>query len=364
MQVRSFALGCAVATIAGASTFFGCVDLFHSTDFGTASQGPIDFCKWSESEAQSHALKSCALLSACQSPVGENAVGECLVHATFAYDCNANADLPVAGSARAFWLCMAQASSCGDVASCVYSDPPALASTSTAPACNAQATSAFTACAGASSQARVDCQKPGGNAVGESCLGVGRTCAPKQNGGEALCLGKEGVVCTQTGCNGTELDFCVDAGGGDSFDRGLDCADFGAGTCVNAEAGTSDGGDVYQGPTCAPVDAGACDPKAGIRCLGAVAVSCPNGLDLQVNCGALAPGVSCRADSTAPAWDVTSACATESPTCASDACSSDKKTLVACVRGSTIDVDCASMGLGDCTTVTTSDGPRAACAPP
>ncbi|MGH7281300.1 MAG: hypothetical protein ACRELY_07250, partial [Polyangiaceae bacterium] len=206
MRARSFALGCAVATIAGASTFFGCVDLFHSTDFGSPQKGPIDFCSWSEAEAQSNAMKSCALLAACQSPVGENETGECLVHATFAYDCSANPSLPVAGNARAFWMCMAQASSCGDVSSCIYSDPPALDSKAAAPACQSQSMSAFTACAGASSEARVDCEKPSVIAVGESCLGVGRTCAPTRSGGEALCLGEQGVECAQTGCSGTQLD--------------------------------------------------------------------------------------------------------------------------------------------------------------
>ena len=355
-------MGCAFAALAGAGSFVGCVDIFHSTDFGSAAAGPIDFCSWNESEAQSHAMKSCALLAACQSPVGENETGQCLVHATFAYDCSANPSLPVAGGARAFWMCMAQASSCADVASCVYSNPPSIDSRSSAPACNPQATSAFTSCgAGGSSDTRVDCQKPGSAAVGESCLAVGRECVPKQTGGEALCLGKEGVSCTQTGCSGTQLDFCVDAGGGDSFDRGIDCADYGAGTCIDVDAGASDASLAYVGPTCAPVEAGTCEPTEGIRCLGALALSCPNGLELRANCGALAPGVACVANSTAPAWDITSACATESPACASDACSSDKKTLVACVRGSTVNVDCASLGLGDCAIVTTSDGPRAAC---
>ena len=364
MRARSFAFGCAASIALGASTFVGCVDIFHSTDFGEAAKGPIDFCSWSEPEAQSHAMKSCALLAACQSPVGENETGECIVHATFAYDCDANPNLPVAGNARAFWMCMAQASSCTDVASCVYSNPPSIDSKSSAPSCNAQATSAFTSCGnGGSAETRVDCQKPGAPAAGESCLAVGRECAAKPSGNEALCLGKEGATCTQSGCTGTALDFCVDAGGGDSFDRGLDCADYGAGTCIDVAPSSGDASVGYVGPTCAPVEAGTCASAEGIRCLGSVALSCPNGFELQANCGALASGVTCRADSTAPAWDVTSACATESPACASDACSSDKKTLIACVRGSTANVDCASLGLADCAVVTTSDGPRAACGP-
>src|SRR5262249_8872229 len=125
----------------------------------------------------------------------------------------------------------------------------------------------------------------------------------------------------------------------------------GAGNCVDVKASGGDASAGYVGPTCAPVDGGPCSSSEGIRCLGAVAVSCPNGSELQVNCGALASGVSCRADSTAPAWDITSACATESPACTSDSCSSDRKNLVACVRGSTVNVNCASMGLGDCATV-------------
>lgn len=364
MRARSFALGCAIATIAGASTFVNCVDIFHSTDFEAPSKGPVDFCSWTETEAQSHAMKSCALLAACQSPIGENAPGECLVHATFAYDCSASPNLPVAGNARAFWMCMSQASSCDDVASCVYTDPPALGSKNAAPTCNVQATSAFTSCAGGANEARVDCQKPGTIAVGESCLGAGRECSLTKSGGAALCLGQEGTTCAQTGCNGSQLDFCVDAGGGDSFDHGVDCADFGAGSCIDVKASGADASAAYVGPTCAPVDAGTCDSTQGIRCLGPVALSCPNGSELRVNCGALAPGVSCVASPTAPAWDITSACAVESAACTTDTCSTDKKNLVACVRGSTVNIDCASMGLRDCSNVTTSDGPRASCGAP
>lgn len=345
---------------AGAASFFGCVDLFHSTDFGTTVvSGPIDFCTWSRSAAHDHAVQACALLAACQSPVGDNAVGSCMVNATFAYDCSANASLPVTGKAYEFWDCMAHATSCGEVSSCVYSDPPSITSNAKGPTCDATQTSAFTACNGGTSSTRVDCQGSGKSAVGESCLASSRSCVPKKNGKAAICAGSEGVTCAKTGCNGTALDSCVDAGGGDFFDVGLDCASYGAGKCEEMDAG-ADAAPI--GPGCVPVDAGACPPEPGVRCSGSKAESCATGFNAVVDCSALGDDVGCSTSTGAAAWDLTAACQASSPKCSADVCADGH--LQACVRGSIVDVDCAGLGLGACTTITTSDGPRASCAAP
>ncbi|MEO8874350.1 MAG: hypothetical protein ABI461_02085 [Polyangiaceae bacterium] len=362
-SVRGALLIASAAGIVTAGAFFGCGDIFHSTDFPSADGGgggggslvtpEGGFCSWSEATAKTNALNACALVAACQSPIGDNAVGTCIVNATLAYDCAANPNRPVIGQALAYWQCVASAKTCADVDSCVYGDPPDVTKRVSPPTCGGSGSS-FTAC-GKSAQAnsRLDCRAPGDPSLGESCLATGHTCATK-NGGEALCLGGEGIACTKTSCGGTQLDFCVDAGGGTTFDRGVDCASYGAGSCVDKDAG----------PTCEPVvgDAGTCAPSPGIRCAQDVALGCGAGIPERVDCAALANGVTCNASQTAPAYDIAAGCFARTPTCSNDSCSG--AALNACVRGASVTVDCISLGLGPCTQVNTTDGVRASCSAP
>jgi hypothetical protein len=171
-----------------------------------------------------------------------------------------------------------------------------------------------------------------------------------------LCLGGEGTNCQSTGCDGTELNFCEDAGGGDEFDRGVDCASYGAGKCVTI-------GDA--GLACLAVDGGACTAKNGISCNGSIALGCGSGVQEHVDCSKLGAGssVTCNANPSAPAYDVASACFATTPTCSADLCSSNGA-LLACVRGAVVTVDCAALGLGACKEAQTTDGIRVACGAP
>jgi hypothetical protein len=349
-------IGCAAsAFVAGA--FFGCVDIFHSTDFPEADSGPTDFCAWSEATALSNATHACALLSACQSPVGNNAVGSCLANATLAYDCAANPNRPVIGAAHEYWDCLARSKTCDDISSCLYSTPPEIASHAEAPKCTSAATPfvPFTACQPVTnSTTRLDCRDSGIFAFGESCLATGQSCVSKDQG-EALCVGSEGLSCTRPGCNDTQLNFCADAGGGAQFDRGIDCASYGAGTCV----ASSDAGIL----ACLAVDGGACTAKNGITCAGAVAEGCGSGVEEHVNCSAFGSTVTCNANPDAPAYDVASACFVALDACSTESCSVNGA-LLACERGAIVSVDCESLGLGKCVEVPTTDGTRPACGPP
>lgn len=352
----SIAVACAAgAVIAGA--FFGCVDIFHSTDFPEADSGPTDFCSWSEATAQSNATRACALLSACQTPVGANSVGSCLANATLAYDCTANPNRPVIGAVHEYWDCLARSKTCDDISSCIYSSPPEIAAQAKAPKCTSAATPfvPFTACQPvANTTTRLDCRDSGAPAFGESCLATGQFCVSKDQG-EALCVGSEGTSCTRTGCNDTELNFCADAGGGDLFDRGVDCASYGAGSCV----ASNDAGVL----ACLAVDGGTCAAKNGIECNGAIAQGCGSGIEERVNCAAFGLGVTCNANPNAPAYDIASACFTTTPACTNESCSSNGD-ILACERGGIVSVDCGSLGLGKCVEVATTDGTRPACGPP
>lgn len=345
---RMIAFTSAAGLLTGAA-FFGCGDIFHSTDFSVVDGGvaSLGFCSWSEDTAKQTAAHACALVAACQSPIGGNAVGTCIARATLAYDCAANPNHPVIGEALAYWTCVSQAKTCNDVNSCVYGNPPSLDSRITPPTCGGDAS--FTTCGqGTESSARLDCRVPGQPALGESCAAIGQTCVPK-NGGEALCVGDQGVTCKKAGCgsDGQKLDFCVDAGGGDSFDQGIDCASFGAGKCILV---------ADAGPTCMPLetDAGTCAASGGIRCNGDLALGCGAGIAERVNCAALADGVSCIPSLTGPAYDLASSCFSKAPTCSADTCSGNGA-LLACVRGAVVSVDCGALGLGSCAQRTTSD---------
>jgi hypothetical protein len=116
MRVR-FLVGGTIGILAAA-----CVDLFHSTDFetrGTVDAGPLpDLCADGGAEALIRAKRACALLGACETPIGQYKAGECLANAILAYDCDANKDRRPINDSEAFWRCMAGARTCSAVDSC------------------------------------------------------------------------------------------------------------------------------------------------------------------------------------------------------------------------------------------------------
>ncbi len=384
------------ALIAGsvfAAILAACADLFHDTDFAfelrpdasllaetssSAVDGAVseDFCALPIADGKALAVRSCALLAACQSPFGSNATGRCLARAIPAMACKGAPGSAVRGPVLAFYRCLARAKTCGDIERCVFP-------VGVAPQCGS-APQSFTQCGLAKDgqdAVRIDCPRPNAVAVGEACAAYGKRC-DLEDDSTGFCTGQGGVEsCMRTGCVGTQMQLCRDGGSaeaGGGRDDGFDCANFGAGKCVDGDAG----------PACLPSSNVTCVPSADVECnVDGVAVGCPAGRQELVDCRALfgsqchavrSPVVDAGASKDAGdagnarertsrerAWDVQRACeivGTDAAACTEERCN-DKK-LVACVRGSRIVVDCAALFGTDCTTVETSDGLRPACRAP
>ncbi|MDB4993726.1 MAG: hypothetical protein JWM74_1158 [Myxococcaceae bacterium] len=364
MRARKLVTAVAVAATCAAVSLAGCVDLFHSTDFGGAAAttdaassesgidaAPQDICL-PPAEALAKAKRSCALLSACESPVGDNAIGRCLPNAIVAYDCTVSPLRPTGGAALAYWSCLAQATTCEQVHACIYPQDVA----------PCPATGAFTACPIASS--RADCETAGAKPPSETCAATGRVCTA--NGmSEAYCTGTGGLDCTGARCDGTQLHACLGPGaitlpdgGKGTLDEGFDCASYGGGTCVQNTITAS----------CKPASDTTCAASADVTCDRNVAVGCPSGFEERVDCAALTGrNNTCTPTSGGRAWDVSRACgipATDGGSgCARDTCSGEK--LVACVRGAQVTIDCAAdANLARCIQVRTFDGERPTCSRP
>lgn len=391
---RLIALG--AVTFGSGLALLACVDLFHSTDVdaveandsavdqavpdvrvdapvdaGHATTGPIDFCAADGGDNTALARHACALLAACESPLGTNSTGECLEHALPAMACKSAPNHPVSGEALAFYRCIAAADRCApdpdagasearhDIAGCVFP-------VGAVPKCGP---GTFTACgfaADGQKDVRVDCEaRPDASVRGESCSALGKTCivtSPVTSTcGDPVGSADGGVTCAKTGCNGTHLELCGDGTTDGGVNRGFDCKDFGGGTCTDGNAGF---------PECAPSNSGApCTPTAAVRCSKTAAIGCPNGLQEIVDCAALVAGATCTEISggtRAQAWDVGRACtlAVDAGACTEDTCSATH--LIACVRGRPVNIDCqAEFGSGSgCQQIGTGDGYRAACKAP
>lgn len=380
MRGRAFVvLGFAIAA---ASAPVACVDLFHDTDFVTLCQRdpnstscggeggvdaattdapsdagtpPVDFCAWPKPEARRRATHACAWLGACGGPLGESVFGPCMTHAMWAYDCDLNPTMRPNGATRALWACLAEVKSCADVDACVFGEDPTQ--------CNAVPSGEFTACgaAGTATHVRVECGRPEtGPPVGvDPCALTGRTCE-RIDDSTSACTGVTKKTCTLgQRCEGTSVVDCQPNAGGGQVDRGLDCAAFGAGTCVE-KGGVA---------ACAPQDdAGACTRTTlDVRCVadGGAAFGCVGGREIAIDCSKLAPGATCDDATPIPAYDPLRACADRSDAgacsvAAPDSCSGTR--LQSCAQGIAWIVDCASMGLGPCAPI--AGGVVARCTPP
>ena len=362
------AAGSALAIVA-------CVDLFHSTTFDTLctvdpgadacppidagdgapaadaarDAGPTAFCSFTQAQAHDHAVHACAWLGACESPLGNNAFGTCMIQATLAYDCAVNPNRPVLGAMHDYWDCLWKVDSCAAVEKCVRPLGPL--------GCSGNNVD-YTQCENAGGDAgdpntRISCRASSSTtempAAGvENCVGAGRTCARFPQGD---CNGSATNTCLVNGCEGTHLHACDDAG---VRDLGVDCRYFGAGRCVTNAAGAA----------CLALDSGACDPSAPIACDGGVAVGCPSGVHEAINCGALLGTTSaCNVTAATSTWEVASACEGSS-TCTADTCTANNVT--SCARGATFSGSCAQVGLGACHLVTlpADAGTFAACKAP
>ena len=368
---------CLLGSLCVAAALFACGDLFHSTNFesvcdldatacANAADGaaleaaaddaapdagtpfPANFCLWDDTTARANAAAACAWLGACSGPLGSNAFGTCFVDAMLAYDCAANPNRQVIGSVHTFWDQLWRAKSCADVAAAVEPSLPG-------DTCGASSY-AYVACeVGGNVATRLACavSDDGGADQGrENCAARGQTCTAI--GTNAVCTGSLGACGTAGGtfCSGTELHDCQGDGG---IDLGVDCANFGAGTCSSGGAGS--------GGACAAVGDAGCAPTSTVSCVGGLASGCPSGVLEQVDCGRLlATGGSCNATADGRPWDVARACSVGP--CGADSCAGT--VVQSCARGAAVQVDCAPIGLGPCSLVHISGDPipHAACSPP
>ena len=348
-----------------------CVDLFHGTDFETlCTRSPSDpacggdaanaadvvdasadaaiprpdFCAWTSSQAQDQAKRACAWLGACEGTIGESSFGACTINAQLAYDCELTPALRPRGSADAFWACLATVQSCGDVDRCVF--PGGVQD------CVEVPTGSTSACGTTlNDSVRLECAGPAGRARGvEPCTMLGKTCAPEDTSA-ATCSGKLAFTCTKNTCSGTSLVDCR-AAGVRMLDRGVDCANVGAGKCVEGDAG----------PYCAPgAGTTACTKESTPKCDGTFIVdTCIGGANMRIDCSRL--GLPCDA-SQLTSIDPTGACVKRgsgSCTPGADTCSGETL-LRSCGRGVNFEIDCASVGLGKCAVNTAGHG---ACAKP
>ncbi len=338
-----------------------CVDLFHSTDFTTlcesaAAQGnPAcgsntnttsdaaapseaadagrtrpDFCLWTAEQARTEASRACAWLGACEGPLGESAFGPCVVRAQLAFNCNAAPSLRPTGAANALWGCLATVATCGEVDRCVFPGgvQPCIAVAGTSSACGD---------VGGNVAVRLECSGPAGRAAGvEPCILSGKTCSA-ENASTATCSGAKGFICGASECSGTSAVDCT-AAGIRTFDRGIDCANFGGGVCLRA-----DGGSVCAPSPTAPT----CATESGPTCDDAGATTCSNSRESRVNCNAI--GLPCDVTKPIAPYDLSAACVnrTAGACNVADACLSETQ-LKSCGRGGTFTVDCIALGLGKC----------------
>lgn len=358
-----------VASCAFGAGLAACFDLFHSTgDVRTACEvdsaaigcrpdASIGLCAPTAVDARQRAEHACAWLGACETPLGYNAFGSCMVEALMAFDCTANPNHRFEGKAASLWGCLSAAVSCFDVDACVFPQGKEV--------CDGPGD--YTACGTAASgiantDVLIEC-RDGGVARGENCALWGQTCAPGSSG--AVCSGHDAGGCSTvgSGCYGTTLIYC----GADAGDLAIDCASFGTRRCSGFPAAAA--GQRAKWVACvAEADAGiasVCSPDASAACVNGVAVSCPSGILESLDCTALLGSANaCAAGPLVPPFDWTSACALTPPECARDGCNGT--TLNGCERGAVFSIDCAQQHLGACVMVNTDNGSqqRAACAPP
>jgi hypothetical protein len=363
--MRRIALATVLVPLAAGAVALAC-DLFHSTNFqtlcdldptnpkctgdaGASETGsppqPTNFCEWDAGAALGGAEHACALLGACELPLGQNAFGPCMVAALLAYDCTANPNREIIETSplHAYWDALWQAKSCADVDRIVF---PGAGAADKVPLCSNGG--GFVTCGiaydgGDNSTVRVECDEAGARTHGENCLAQGRTCD------QGLCTGIAKHQCTVTGCVGSQLSDCNAAG----VDLGTDCALVGNGLCETTDAG----------PACGSTDPSPCSPSSAVTCDDAgFATGCASGTVETLDCTTLTGSGSCTPGPASPPWDLSSACAADGGACPLDSCVGNA--VVSCSQGSTFTVSCTSLGLGPCTMVKTFDGVRAACGPP
>ncbi len=363
MRVR---VGLVAAGVSAIAAVVACGDLFHSTSFDTkctadasatgCPQPPItELCTTDSAVALARAEHACAWLAACESPMGQNRTGLCIANALMAYDCNANVNRKPIGDAYQFWLALANANDCAGISAAVA---PAGASPckpipNTTP-------SPYTGCGSAAfnPRSRVQCPAVDGTpGLYENCVAYGKSCASSSTNDLSQCLGSEARACTTTRCSGQKLINCDNDAG---FDHGMDCAQFGDGTCIATGAS----------PSCKPSSTKVRAASNDVACdSNDVAIGSVTGFEERVNCkvftgvvdGGAYPSPACSPiDGGGVGITPRDACQGKLG-CTEDTC--DKTFLRACVQGNEIRFDCKDVGLSGCnpSSKTQEDGAHAAC---
>lgn len=366
--MKHFRIVAIASSVAVLAVVAACGDIFHSTDSpslcdldaaapgckATADAAPNgELCAADHASAQKRAAHACAWLAACEAPYGKNATGPCMFEAIQAYDCVANPSRRPKLAAKAFWTAMANVKSCADVDRAVFPDPTSNCSAGPFIGCSKIVTTN-------NPNTRIVCTTAGQRYTGENCAMQGRSCdaTPLNDAGlgnnGAQCYGTTGRTCTTTGCDGAHLVLCDDAGA----DRGLDCAQFGAGVCT--VSGSQ--------PACKPEGTTQIPASSDVVCTpGGKAQATASGYLEEVDCTYLSGGGisgtdNCQKIPNAPPGTPAAAACKKTSGCSVDGCTGNK--LTACVGGASVTVDCAAEGLGTCADVTTQEGPRVACTKP
>ncbi len=353
------------AIVIGLVVIAACGDLFHSTNNDTVctldASTPIcphvpitDLCAADPASALQRAERACAVLAACETPMGQNRTGVCIANALMAYDCKANPNRPPRANAAQFWLALANAYDCKGVA--LAAAPDGLQGCATPP----PATNPFTGCGvdKKNTNSRVQCDGVSAAAGYENCSASGKTCSatPIPANDLSMCVGTEARSCMGTRCKGQSLVICDDAG----IDNGIDCSQVGAGLCITPDAG----------PACKPLDAGTSpNPSTNIVCATSDTASATisgylESVDCKVFTGVVDGGKTATTCVTIDGGVGT----TPRDACQGQACTDDKcastTVLRACVQGNEVNVDCTAFGLSRCdpSVKTVRDGTHAACA--
>ncbi len=317
-----------------------------------AAPGETNFCAWTSEEALDHAQHACAWLGACESPMGHNQLGECMVQAVLAFDCAANPTMPVRGALKAYWDALRTATSCNDVYAVTLTGAPCPAGE-------------FSACGGGdrvlgAGNTRVECMNGSSRAAGERCLASGQVCVARDEATTVgRCTGSDELACKRTRCDGTSLHVCNDAGADGGNDLGRACEFFGGGDCATTAVGVG----------CAPTKTTTCIATANVTCSDmTTATSCATGLLETLQCNLVLPGSTCVATKLALGESILKACVggdAGKPDAGGESCGGfGGSAATSSARGASFTVACAAQGLGGCTIVQTLEGPRAACTAP
>jgi hypothetical protein len=361
---RTLVVAAAVGTLLGAGTA-ACFDVLHDTaDLRTACEldastpgcpnadRVVGVCAPSRDGARASAEHACAWLSACESPVGDNAIGPCMFAARTAFDCEANPQHRVQGKQAALWSCLAAARRCADVDACVFPAGVQGCGARDADVCGSSTPSSGSD----NGDVRIECPAAadaGSRAGAENCALWGRTCAA------GACAPTRTPGCSANVCSGSAIDWCE----GDD-DVGIDCPGPGPHRCSGFPTASA----AYWLACIPEYDGGAtCPPEAAAVCSSGEARSCPAGVPETIDCAALlgvsADGGGCNPGPLSPPFDWTSPCAVVPPSCTADAC--DGGVASGCARGTVFSVDCAQAGLGSCAMRAVDLGQQhAACTPP